>query len=228
MNDLKFAFRQLQKNPGFTVHPPQCRRSHRVQFRKSCCRKPGPIRQYCYAGRTVPRLRREFIIFNMKRVTWSILVVSIVLSSSPRAEENGGEMWWPQFRGPNSSGLGAGKPPVHFGPGQNVLWKTALGSGLSSPIVWAERVFLTEFDQTSQKLAALCIDRRAGKVLWRRMVAAEEIEKVHELSSPAGATPATDGERVYVHFGSYGLVCYDLDGNQKWERTESHLYAFGN
>ncbi len=38
------------------------------------------------------------------------------------------------------------------------------------------------------------------------------------LSSPAGATPVTDGERVYVYFGSYGLVCYDLAGNQKWER----------
>ena len=24
MNDLKFALRQLLKNPGFTVHPPQC------------------------------------------------------------------------------------------------------------------------------------------------------------------------------------------------------------
>jgi hypothetical protein len=24
MNDLRFAFRQLLKNPGFTVHPPQC------------------------------------------------------------------------------------------------------------------------------------------------------------------------------------------------------------
>ena len=38
------------------------------------------------------------------------------------------------------------------------------------------------------------------------------------LSSPAGATPATDGESVYVYFGSYGLVSYDLNGNLKWER----------
>ena len=154
----------------------------------------------------------------MKRATWIILLVILVPSSSPRAAENGGDAWWPQFRGPNASGVGGGKPPVHFGPGQNVLWKTTVGSGLSSPIVWAERVFLTEFDQTSQKLATLCIDRRTGKILWRRAVAANEIEKVHELSSPAGPTPATDGERIYVYFGSYGLVCYDPDGNQKWER----------
>src|SRR5438093_4629149 len=154
----------------------------------------------------------------MKPATWVICLVLVVLSSSARAADKGGELWWPQFRGPNSSGIGAGKPPVDFGPGQNVKWKTAVGSGLSSPIIWAERVFLTEFDQASQKLATVCVDRRTGSVLWRRAVAVEKIEKVHHLSSPAGPTPATDGERVYVYFGSYGLVCYDVDGNQKWER----------
>src|SRR6266545_7194798 len=118
--------------------------------------------------------------------TWIIFLVVVALSSSLRAAENSGNLWWPQFRGPNSSGIGAGKPPIHFGPGQNVQWKTAVGAGLSSPIIWAERVFLTEFDQASQKLATVCIDRRTGKILWRRAVETGEIEKVHELSSPAG------------------------------------------
>jgi outer membrane protein assembly factor BamB len=154
----------------------------------------------------------------MNPAKWSILVIAFLLLGSPRAAETGGDQWWPQFRGPNSSGLGAGNPPVHFGPGQNVQWKNAVGSGLSSPIVWAERVFLTEFDTGSKELATRCFDRRSGKSLWRRTVAAEKIEKVHDLSSPAAATPATDSERVYVYFGSYGLVCYDLDGNLKWER----------
>jgi len=149
---------------------------------------------------------------------WITFLVVVALSSSTRAAENGDELWWPQFRGPNSSGRGGGKPPVHFGPGQNVRWKTPVGSGISSPIIWAERVFLTEFDQASQKLATLCIDRRTGNILWRRGVTVEKTEEVHQLSSPAAATPATDGERVYIYFGSYGLLCYDLDGNLKWER----------
>jgi outer membrane protein assembly factor BamB len=149
---------------------------------------------------------------------WVIFLVIVVLSNSSRAAESGGDLWWPQFRGPNSSGLGAGKPPVHFGPDQNVQWKTAVGPGLSSPIIWADRVFLTEFDQANQKLATVCIDRRTGRISWRREVAAEKIEKVHRIGSPAAPTPATDGERVYVYFGSYGLLCYDLDGNPKWER----------
>src|SRR5881394_798795 len=70
---------------------------------------------------------------------------------------------WPQFRGPNSSGLGVGKAPVGFGPDQNVRWKTAVGAGLSSPTVWRDRIFLTEFDAAKKQLATLGIDRRSGK-----------------------------------------------------------------
>jgi outer membrane protein assembly factor BamB len=55
-------------------------------------------------------------------------------------------------------------------------------------------------------------------MLWRRTVAPAEIEKVHDIGSPAAPTPATDGERVYVYFGSYGLVSYDFDGKLLWER----------
>ena len=152
----------------------------------------------------------------MTRTFWITLLV--VLSGFGATAENGSKLWWPQFRGPKSSGIGEGRPPVHFSPEQNILWKAVVGSGLSSPSVWEGRIFLTEFDRTNKHLATVCIDRRTGKIRWRRTVAAEEIEKIHELSSPAGATPATDGERVYVYFGSYGLVCYDLDGNQQWEK----------
>jgi outer membrane protein assembly factor BamB len=154
----------------------------------------------------------------MRRALWITLLVAVVLSSLAGPAAKGAKAWWPQFRGPNSSGLGEGRAPVHFGPDQNVLWKTPVGSGLSSPIIWEGRIFLTEFDGATKQLATVCIDRRTGKILWRRTMAPEQIEKVHELSSPAGATPATDGERVYVYFGSYGLVSYDLDGNLKWER----------
>ena len=161
------------------------------------------------------KFKQESIVTPASLIT---LLATVILSSLAGATENHGKVWWPQFRGPNSSGLGEGRPPVSFGPDQNVLWKTALGPGLSSPIIWEERIFLTEFDSANRQLATLCLDRLTGKILWRRSVAPGQIEKVHRISSPAAASPATDGERVYVYFGSYGLVCYDLDGNPKWER----------
>ena len=146
------------------------------------------------------------------------VLAALVSSSFVGSAQKSSSLWWPQFRGPNAAGLGAGTPPVHFGPDQNVLWKIPIGPGLSSPIVWNDRVFLTEFDPANKRLATLGIDRRTGKILWRRTVTPEQIERVHQISSPAGATPVTDGESVYVYFGSYGLVSYDLNGNPKWER----------
>jgi outer membrane protein assembly factor BamB len=125
---------------------------------------------------------------------------------------------WPQFRGPNASGIGDGKPPVEFGPSQNLLWKTPVGSGLSSPVISKGRVFLTDFDQATKQLSTLCLDQRTGEILWRRTVAPAEIEKVHQIGSPAAPTPVTDGERVFVYFGSYGLLSYDFDGKLLWER----------
>jgi outer membrane protein assembly factor BamB len=165
---------------------------------------------------------RVTAVILMTRRSWIACLASAVLSSLAGAAQNidkgDGKAWWPQFRGPNSSGIGTGRPPVHFGPGQNVLWKVAVGRGLSSPIVWGGRIFLTEFDSSNKQLATVGIDQRTGKLLWRRTVSPETIEKVHEISNPASSTPVTDGERLYVYFGSYGLIAYDRDGNTLWER----------
>jgi len=153
----------------------------------------------------------------MKRASSLIPVGILILASIAGSGQSVRRQWWPQFRGPDSTGIGDGKPPVNFGPNQNVIWKTPIATGLSSPIIWEGRIFLTEFNRESKQLATLCIDRATGKVLWRRAVQPAQIEKVHEISSPAGSTPVTDGERIYVYFGSYGLLCYDANGNLKWE-----------
>ena len=135
-------------------------------------------------------------------------IAGLVLIAAPgRAEppEN-----WPQFRGPSSAGL-AGKqsPPTEFGPTDKVLWRTETPIGRSSPAVWGGRIFLTAFGAGKAELQTLAIDRVTGKVLWQRNVAPKEIEKVHSVSSPASATPAVDGDFVYVYFGSYGLLAFD-------------------
>jgi outer membrane protein assembly factor BamB len=156
-------------------------------------------------------MKQSFLTRFFLTVVVLTLLVSLDSSFASAAD-------WPQFRGPNASGIGDGKPPVEFGPSQNFLWKTAVGSGLSSPVIVQGRVFLTEFDRATKRLATLGIDQRTGKVLWRRAVAPAEIEKVHEIGSPAAPTPVSDGEHVYVYFGSYGLVSYTLDGTLLWER----------
>jgi outer membrane protein assembly factor BamB len=125
---------------------------------------------------------------------------------------------WPQFRGPSGTGIAApsDNPPVEFGPTKHMLWKTAIPSGHSSPVVWGNRIFLSAFDKDTHTLEVLALDRATGKVTWTQTVPAKEIEAVHEISSPATATPAIDRDHVYAYFGSYGLIAFDHDGNQKW------------
>ncbi len=128
---------------------------------------------------------------------------------------------WPQFRGPNGSGLAPDdKPaPVVFGPDKNQLWRTDLATGHSSPCIWGNRIFLTCLDETSQKLETVCLDRANGKVLWRVAAPGMELEKgLHSFSSHASSTPATDGKRVYVYFGAYGVAAYDFTGKVIWTR----------
>jgi outer membrane protein assembly factor BamB len=124
---------------------------------------------------------------------------------------------WPQFRGPNGQGVAErDRPPTEFGPGTNLLWKTRVPGGVSSPCIWGDRIFLTAF--STGKLESLCLDRRDGHMLWRQVAPAETKERANELGSPASATPATDGRRVYVTFSAFGLLAYDFEGREQWRK----------
>lgn len=135
---------------------------------------------------------------------------------------------WDQFRGPGGMGQPVtDKPlPVHFDETQNMLWKTELPHGISSPCIWGDRIFITGISGT--ELETLCLDRKTGEILWRQQAWYEFIERVHRSNSPATPTPATDGKRVYVYLGSCGLLCYDFEGNEIWTRmmrTPPNMYG---
>jgi outer membrane protein assembly factor BamB len=124
---------------------------------------------------------------------------------------------WPQFRGPNASGLcsSCGPLPIEFGPEKNVLWKADLPAGKSSPIVVGDRIFLTAAE--GDELVTICLSRSTGQVQWRRSVRAGKREVQHTLNHRASPTPATDGKSVFVFFADFGLVAYDLEGTQRWQ-----------
>jgi outer membrane protein assembly factor BamB len=72
-----------------------------------------------------------------------------------------------------------------------------------------------------QRFTLLAIDRATGKILWTRVAAEVKPHEGHHPSHGfASASPFTDGERVYAHFGSRGLFCYDLEGKEVWKRTD--------
>lgn len=65
----------------------------------------------------------------------------------------------------------------------------------------------------------ICLDRESGKVVWEK-IARKEIphQGIQSSNSFSSGSPVTDGQRVYVSFGSSGLYCYDMDGNLVWDK----------
>ena len=124
---------------------------------------------------------------------------------------------WPQLRGPNGAGLCAscGEFPTEFGPDKNVIWKTAVPEGSSSPILVGDRIFLTAAE--GDELITLCLNRTTGKELWRRSIPAPREEPQNDLNDPAAPTAAVSDDNVFVFFAEFGLVGYSFEGEELWQ-----------
>lgn len=123
---------------------------------------------------------------------------------------------WTRFRGPNGSGVADGNSlPTEIGAETNIVWKATILRGKSSPVVIADRIFLTGHEDG--KLFTLALDRMSGKTLWRHEAPGHRDEKRHTLNDPAAPSPVSDGNNVYVFFAGFGLVSYTKDGEERWK-----------
>jgi outer membrane protein assembly factor BamB len=157
---------------------------------------------------------------------WLLLIAALLFGFCAARADN-----WPGWRGPTGDGRSAEKEaPLHWGPTENVRWKTALlDAGNSSPAVWKDRVFVTQAMDKGARRAVLCFDRADGTLLWLREVRYEGREPTHETNPYCSATPVTDGRRVIASHGSAGLVCYDFAGNELWRKDVGKLeHIWGN
>ena len=146
----------------------------------------------------------------------TILLASILLVANAANSRAAMVPAWPQFRGLGGNAVATdGAPPTHFGPQTNLLWKTPLAPGHSSPCILGSNIFLTALD--GKKLETLCLSRGDGSIRWRRAAPATKLEPTHRLSNAAAATPCTDGECVFAYFGSAGLIAYDFNGTERWQ-----------
>ena len=122
---------------------------------------------------------------------------------------------WPQFRGPNGSGIDTATGyPVKFSATENVLWKVPVSSAQSSPVVVGERVYLTT--SGAERLITICLDASTGRELWRREIPRTRKAEVYPDNDPASPTPAADENGVVVFFEDFGLAAYTPDGKDRW------------
>jgi len=146
----------------------------------------------------------------------ALIAALLLVHSTTTTRAN--ESIWPQFRGPGGLGIAPDDQayPTMLDMSKNLLWKTEVPKGHSSPCIWGDRIFITA--RSGKSLETICIDRGNGKIKWRKAVVPEKMEKINPSNSHASATPVSDGKRVYVYFGSFGFLAYDFEGKELWQK----------
>lgn len=157
------------------------------------------------------------------------MIVTLALRTPAAISASSSEDDWTRFRGPNGSGVAeSGALPVEFGPETNVVWKTALPGGFSSPVISDDRIFVTALD--GEDLKTIAIDRSSGAVLWQQIAPRPRQEAVDFRSHAAAASAVVVDNELYVFFHDYGLLSYDLDGEERWDVAMgpfTNIYGMG-
>lgn len=139
---------------------------------------------------------------------------------------------WPAWRG-DASGSGSAAEtdlPLEWGKDKNVAWRVELPDrGNSTPIIWGDRVFVTQAIEESKWRGLMCFNRADGKLLWKSGLTYAQSERTHRDNPPCSASPTTDGEVVIAAYGSAGVAAYDFEGNELWRRDFGALdHTWGN
>jgi outer membrane protein assembly factor BamB len=149
------------------------------------------------------------------RIRSWLFLVTLTLWACPsegRADD------WPQFRGPNCSGISVETSPlpVRFSATENVRWSADVGEGIGSPVVAAGRVFVSGMT-AAETVSLFAFDGASGKQLWRRDWQTGPLSEVHKTNSHASTTPAADAQRVYFYSSTLGLIAVDAaTGDDEW------------
>lgn len=134
---------------------------------------------------------------------------------------------WANFRGPGANGHAAhANPPVNWSAkeGRSILWKTKIRKhGMSSPVIWEDRLFLTGADDSTRQI--YCYDTDTGKLLWQHDVYGipgsppdGKLPDVLDETGFAAPTATTNGRYVAAIFGTGELVCVNMKGERVWAK----------
>lgn len=192
----------------------------------------------------------------MNRITtlWSLALLSMAAGGAVAEDSDR----WPQWRGSDGQAVAEeATPPLEWSEEKNIKWKVDLpGLGISTPIVWKDRIFLTTAVDTGKpgpiqpepaaedgqrrrpgpspniyQWILMALDRSDGSVIWSRVAREEQPhEGMHPDSTQASNSPVTDGTHVFAFFGSQGIYAYDFDGQLIWEKDLGDMQtrnAFG-
>ncbi len=142
------------------------------------------------------------------------LVALAVASTNVRADD------WPQFRGPNCTGISTSTTPLatKFSATENVRWSADVGDGVGGPVVAAGRGLVSGMT-AADTVCLFAFDAATGRPLWQRKWPAGTLGEIHQTNSHPRPPPAADAQRVYFNFPTRGLGAGDAaTGDDVWHR----------
>lgn len=162
---------------------------------------------------------RPFFFLSVLILTSIVTLSSCDTFTGKKYKFKSESMHWLQFRGPNASGIAPENtdPPIHFSADTNLLWKTEILPGWSSPCIVNDKIFLTGFNDIDSLLYVFALDRENGEILWKDSIIPNGYYDMHSINSYANSTIVSDGGRIFAEFPNYGMISYDLNGIKLWE-----------
>ena len=140
---------------------------------------------------------------NIFRLFLFVLTAAAIVAARGTAARGGN---WPGWRGPKGTGVLAadavGALPVTWSAKEHVRWRVALPDrGNSTPIVWNDRVFITQATESDHRRMMMCFDRSDGKMVWQSGVIYDQHEPTNSQNPYCSASPVTDGTCVVAYYG---------------------------
>lgn len=168
---------------------------------------------------------------HLRPIIWLFGIWSVSLWAEPGWAEG-----WQRFRGPNGTGIVADSDPLPliWSNERGIRWKTAVPRGASSPIIVGDLVVLTGYsgygeklddpgDREALRLHVIALSRQDGALRWQLTIepSAAEQEATPRIADHgyASPTPCSDGQLIFAAFGPSGVVCCDLEGNERWRTS---------
>lgn len=152
----------------------------------------------------------------MKYNRW--LAVMLMMSLSPMTTGAPAAGDWPQWRGPDRTGVSQEKGLLKQWPasGPRKNWSISnLGEGYGSLAIQGERIFVQGTNRNASVVFSL--NRADGKMVWSAALG----PKVDEgRGNGPRSTPTIDGDRIYVLTENGDLACLrGRDGSRVWSKN---------
>jgi len=134
---------------------------------------------------------------------------------------------WPWWRGPALDNIAPDNqsPPTVWGERSNLIWRVTMqGLGHSTPVIVGDRIYVTAGEKTKDRaqLWLYGLERATGKTVWQTEIYAGPVGRLHPDNAPAAATPACDGERLFVPYqvgAGVEMAAVSMNGDILWRKT---------